>query len=120
MYIKRNSEIIEVKGREGSKIKNYFHPENTKNEIKFSLAHFSLEPGKKTVLHKLQSSEVYYILEGCGILKINENSFEVQKDDSVYVPSMARQTIENTGNEDLKFLCIVDPAWKEENETILE
>jgi len=120
MSIKRNSEIIEVKGREGSKIKNYFQPENTKNGIKFSLSHFTLEPRKKTFLHKLQSSEVYYILEGCGILKINDNSFEIQKDDSVYVPSMAEQKIENTGDEDLKFLCIVEPAWKEENEIVLE
>jgi len=120
MEIKRNSEIREIKGFEGSKIKKYFYPENTKNGIRFSIAYFTLEPGKRTLLHKLESSEVYFILEGIGILKINEELCKVQKDDCVYVQSMEEQLIENTGEIDLKFLCIVDPAWKEENDIILE
>jgi len=120
MSIKRNSEILEIKGFEGSKIKNYFRPDNTENGIRFSIAHFTLEPGKRTLLHKLQSSEIYYILEGSGILKINNELLEVQKNDSVYVPSMSKQCIENTGMKSLRFLCIVDPEWKKENETVLE
>ena len=120
MEIKRDFEVSEIKGFEGSKIKEYFRPENTKNGIRFSIAHFTLESGKRTLLHKLQSSEIYFILEGTGVFKINEESCIVQKDDCVYVQSMAEQLIENTGERDLKFLCIVDPAWKEENEIILE
>jgi len=30
------------------------------------------------------------------------------------------QYIENTGDSDLKFLCIVDPAWREENEEVFD
>lgn len=29
------------------------------------------------------------------------------------------QYLENTGKNNLKFLCIVDPAWKKEDEAIL-
>jgi len=32
----------------------------------------------------------------------------------------SKQCIENIGKNELKFLCIVDPAWKHEDETILE
>jgi len=28
--------------------------------------------------------------------------------------------LENTGTEDIEFLCLVDPAWKAEQERILE
>ena len=120
MSLKKNSEIEEIQGNEGTKIKQYFHPHNTLNGINCSLAQFTLEVGKRTKLHKLKSAEIYYILEGSGILKINDESFQVQKDDSIYVPPSSKQLVENTGSENLKFLCIVDPAWKADDEMLLE
>ena len=44
----------------------------------------------------------------------------LEKDDSVYVPPNSKQTIKNVGKENLKFLCVVEPAWKSEDEIILE
>ena len=120
MSIQKNSEIPTFEGKEGTKIKQYFHPHNTLNGIRFSLAQFTIRPGKKSLRHKLQSSEIYYVLEGAGKMNIDDESFSVKKDDSVYVPPMSEQFMENTGPSDLKFLCIVDPAWKAEDEIILE
>ena len=104
MSIKRGSEIPTVEGKEGTKIKQYFHPHNTRNGIRFSLAQFTLKPSKRSLLHKLQSSEVYYILEGKGVLTINSKKITVEKDDSVYVAPLSDQFIENSGTEDLRFL----------------
>ncbi len=42
------------------------------------------------------------------------------KDDSVYVAPNSKQFIENTGTENLRFLCIVEPAWKAADEILLE
>jgi len=120
MSIQKNSDISTIDGGEGTKIKQYFDPLNTLNGIRFSLAEFTIKPGKKSLLHKLKGSEIYYILEGDGILQVNDDSFTVKKDDSVYVPATSKQNIENTGKVDLRFLCIVDPAWKPEDEKILE
>ena len=120
MSIRKNSEIGFIEGNEGTKIKQYFHPHNTLNGINYSLAQFTLEPGKKSKLHKIKSSEIYYVLEGSGNLTIDNQSHFVQKDDSVYVPPNAKQFIENSGKEDLKFLCIVEPAWKADDEILLE
>ncbi len=120
MSIRKNSEIPSIDGNEGTKIKQYYYPHNTLNGVRFSLAQFTIKQGKRSLRHKLQSSEIYYILEGVGTLRINDESFNVKKDDSVYVPPMSEQFIENTGTSDLRFLCIVDPAWKAEDETILE
>ncbi len=119
MSVQKNSEIPSIDGREGTKIKQYFHPHNTLDGVRFSLAQFTIKKGKRSLLHKLQSSEIYYILEGSGNLMINNESFSVKKDDSVYVPPMSEQFIENTGTSELLFLCIVDPAWKAEVEIIL-
>jgi len=120
MSIQRSSDIQVTHGNEGTSIKQYFDPGNTQNGIRFSLAEFTVKNGKRSLRHKLQSSEIYYILEGTGIMKINEESFMVKKGDSVFVPPMSEQSIENSGTEDLRFLCIVDPAWKIKDEIILE
>lgn len=120
MSLRKNSEIKYIQGDEGTKIKQYFHPHNTLNGINYSIAQFTLEPGKKSKLHKIRSSEIYYILEGNGNLMINEDSHNLEKDDSVYVPPNSKQFIENIGSNNLRFLCIVEPAWKADDETILE
>jgi mannose-6-phosphate isomerase-like protein (cupin superfamily) len=120
MSIRKNSEIEPIQGNEGTTIKQFFHPHNTLNGINFSLAQFTLEPGKKSLKHKIKSSEIYYILEGHAILQIDNESFEIKKDDSGYVPPMSEQFIENVGTTELRFLCIVEPAWKSGDEIILE
>ena len=120
MSLRKNSEIDSIQGNEGTKIKQYFHPHDLTNKINYSLAQFTLEPGKKSRLHKIRSSEIYYILEGNGNLNVDEYTYHLEKDDSVYVPPNSKQFIENSGDNDLKFLCIVEPAWKVDDETLLE
>lgn len=120
MSVRKSSEIETVSGNEGTQIKQYFHPHNTLNGISYSMAQFTLELGKKSMLHKIKSSEIYYILEGEAVMSINQESHKLKKDDSVYVPPMSEQRIENTGPTNLRFLCIVEPAWKPEDEIILE
>ena len=120
MSLRKNSKIDSIQGDEGTKIKQYFHPHNTLNGINYSLAQFTLGPGKKSKLHKISSSEIFYILEGSGILYVNDESHHLEKDDSAYVPPNSKQFIENVGINDLKFLCIVEPAWKADDEVLLE
>jgi mannose-6-phosphate isomerase-like protein (cupin superfamily) len=76
-------------------------------------------PGDTTWQHRLAASEVYYILEGEGVMHINGESAPVRPGSTVYIPPLARQSITNSGNIDLKFICIVDPAWRREDEEVL-
>jgi len=39
---------------------------------------------------------------------------------AIYIPPLAKQYIHNCGEETLVFLCIVDPAWRVEDEIIFE
>lgn len=120
MSIQKNSAIQSIQGNEGTEIKQYFHPHNTLNGINYSIAQFTLESGKRSRLHKLKSSEIYYILEGSAILTVDEERHQLQKDDSAYIAPNSKQFIENIGSTDLRFLCIVEPAWKAENEVLLD
>ena len=59
-------------------------------------------------------------LEGNGNLFVENDIHHLEQDDSVYVPPNSKQFIQNTGETDLRFLCIVEPAWKAEDEILLE
>ena len=80
-------------------------------KIRYSLAHATVKPRRKTQPHKLKVAEVYYILEGTGKMHIGKETSRVRKGDTIYIPPRKTQWIENTGRKTLKFLCIVDPAW---------
>jgi mannose-6-phosphate isomerase-like protein (cupin superfamily) len=62
---------------------------------------------------------VYYITAGSGLMHIGDRTFAVEPESVIYIPPGAGQYIENTGESDLNFLCIVDPAWREKDEEIL-
>lgn len=118
--LKKLQDIDVIEGSEGTKIRQIFHPHNTLSGIRYSISHSIVAPGKKSKFHKMKTSEVYYILEGKGILQIDGKTIIVSKDHAIYIPPHSKQRIENTGKNELKFLCIVDPAWTQEDEEILE
>ena len=74
--------------------------------------------GETSQPHSLKTSEVYYILSGKGEMSIEAETQLVEPGDTVYIPPNARQFIHNCGSEPLVFICIVDPAWRKEDETV--
>ena len=52
-------------------------------------------------------------------MHVDSESAEVHSGQAVYIPPNSIQYIANTGKSDLEFLCIVDPAWRPEDEEIL-
>ena len=64
----------------------------------------------------MKTSEIYYILEGKGIFHLEAEKQEVKKNDAIFVPPNSRQFLENNGEVNLIALCIVDPAWTQEDE----
>jgi mannose-6-phosphate isomerase-like protein (cupin superfamily) len=83
-----------------------------------SIARGVVLSGQATLPHRIFGScEVYYILEGEGVVRIEGESAGVAPGRAVYVPPGALQQIENTGSGDLSFLCIVDPMWRQDNES---
>lgn len=101
------------------RLREILHPGKAKLALRYSLAHAVVAPGQTTWLHRLRTSEVYHILSGEGSMHIDGESRPVVPGDTVYIPPKAKQQITNTGAADLVFLCIVDPAWRKEDEVVL-
>lgn len=100
-------------------LREILHPDKEELALRYSLAHAVVAPGQTTWLHSLRTSEVYYILSGQGSMHIDGASRPVVPGDTVYIPPKAKQQITNTGGADLVFLCIVDPAWRTEDEVVI-
>ncbi len=75
--------------------------------------------GWGSLLHRMMTSEVYYIVQGRGLMYIDDEEAEVWPGDTVYIPPGAAQYITNVGPDELVFLAIVEPAWRVEDEVVL-
>jgi mannose-6-phosphate isomerase-like protein (cupin superfamily) len=53
-------------------LRELLHPDKADLAIRYSLAHAVVKPGLATTSHILKTTEVYYIMEGEGIMHINE------------------------------------------------
>ena len=100
-------------------LRELLHPRKDAVALRYSLAHAVVKPGKKTLPHRLATSEVYYILSGRGLMHVDDETEPVRPGQAVYIPPGSIQYIENRGRSELAFLCLVDPAWRPEDEEIL-
>jgi mannose-6-phosphate isomerase-like protein (cupin superfamily) len=116
MLIKDLNDCEEFIAGDGSLLRQLLHPEKMEVACRYSLCHATVKPGQTTVPHRLRTSEVYYVLEGEGYMSIDGESKTVRPGQVIYIPPCSTQHIQNTGGSNLTFLCIVDPAWREEDE----
>jgi mannose-6-phosphate isomerase-like protein (cupin superfamily) len=103
-----------------TRLREIFHPAKHQLKLGYSLAHGTLDPGQRSKRHVLTSSEVYYFISGQGRFTIDDRVIPIEAGTTLYVPPGGQQSLENTGTGEIEFLCLVDPAWKIEDERILE
>ncbi|RKZ01860.1 MAG: cupin domain-containing protein [Candidatus Hydrothermota bacterium] len=121
MLIKKVDLCEEFIAGDGSLLREVLHPKNDKIALPFSLAYARVKPKEATIPHRLKTSfEVYFILQGKGVMHVNEESENVSKGDAVVIPPNSIQWIENSGAEELVFICVVSPPWSENDEEILK
>jgi len=118
MFIRQLDEVKTFESGDGAILKELFNPATEKLDLRYSFAHAEIAPGVITKWHTLNYSEVYYVLEGNALMYIDEETSQIHPGTCVYIPPKARQRIENIGSEPVKFLCIVDPAWRPECEVV--
>lgn len=118
MLIRKLHECEEFIAGDGTQLRELLHPDKQPIELRYSLAHAVVPVGQTSVPHSLTTSEVYYILSGTGEMHIADEVQTVEPGDAVYIPPNARQFIRNSGPEPLVFICMVDPAWRKEDETV--
>ena len=118
MLVQKLSHCPEFVAGDGTLLRELLHPDKQPLDLTYSLAHAIVPTGHTSIPHALATSEVYYILTGVGEMHINDETQTVEPGDTIYIPPKARQFIHNSGNGPLVFICIVDPAWRKEDETV--
>jgi mannose-6-phosphate isomerase-like protein (cupin superfamily) len=105
---KDGSEIRELLAHRNSCIRNQ------------TLAEARLPAGGSTAPHHhVKTEEIYYILEGRGLMRIGRETAAVAPGDAIAIPPGAAHQITNTGAELLKFLCCCAPGY-EDDDTVIE
>lgn len=106
---KDGSEIRELLASRNSAIRNQ------------TLAEARLPPGASTAAHHhVQTEEIYYILEGEGLMQIGDEAQAVTAGDAIAIPPRALHKITNTGSRMLKFLCCCAPGYEHEDTVLAE
>lgn len=68
--------------------------------------------------HHVRTEEIYYILQGHGLMRLGEETRQVGPGDAIAIPPGAVHQITNTGRGVLKFLCCCAPGY-EHDDTVL-
>jgi len=99
--------------KDKSQIREFYSSE------KMSVAEAVVGIGEKTEYHIHKTSEeVYYILDGKGLININGEEIKVSKDQAIIILPNEKHMINNIGDNQLRFLCICSPPYSN-NDTIL-
>ena len=95
---------------------------NRDDDPAVSIARARVEPGVTTRPHSLDGTEErYLVLSGEGRASIGDEPPRLlAAGDTVLIPPGVSQQIENTGGEDLVFLCICTPRFRWENYRALD
>jgi mannose-6-phosphate isomerase-like protein (cupin superfamily) len=82
-----------------------------------SLAEEILPPGCAVTPHHHRAlEEIYYIVEGRGVMTVGEERREVSAGDAIFIPLKHRHTLENTGTVPIKLILVCGPAFFYEDE----
>lgn len=109
----------EIRALDGTTLRELLNPVREAGlPVRFSLAEARVKPGRASLAHRMRSTEVYYILQGEGEMRIDAERRAVCAGQAVVIPPGFVQSIKNTGDRELVFLCLVDPAWRAEDEEL--
>ncbi len=104
--------------KDGSEIRELLAHRNScvRNQ---TLAEARLPPGASTTPHHhVRTEEIYYVLEGAGLMRVGDETRVVGVGDAIAMPPGAVHQITNTGRDCLKFLCCCAPGY-EHDDTVL-
>ncbi|MCK5832176.1 cupin domain-containing protein [bacterium] len=120
MFVINRNDIEAFITKDKSEIREIMSPANSNIERQ-SLAEAIVYPGDSTIIHIHKTSEeIYYILEGKGLMEINNEQQPVKKGDAIANLPGVPHRIKNTSNTPLVFLCMCTPRYTHEDTVLLE
>jgi mannose-6-phosphate isomerase-like protein (cupin superfamily) len=65
-------------------------------------------PGKNNEKHRHAHEAVFYIIQGSGLVSIDNHSIEITSGDTVFIPRWCTHQSQNTGDVEMKILAVTD------------
>jgi quercetin dioxygenase-like cupin family protein len=85
-------------------------PDNSgSSQIDFRISRYAPNAYVREHAHRVQE-QIYYVLEGEGVLTLGKERHLMRPHDYVYVPPGVRHSFTNTGTAGLVFLVVTTPA----------
>ncbi len=111
MLVKHSDDCVPFVAVDGCVIRELLHPAHGDCELPYSLAIAEVAVAGSTFPHRLDRTEVYFVLEGRGRLHVDERTAELQRGAAALIPAGSTQWIANIGDEVLRFAVLVSPPW---------
>ena len=70
-----------------------------------------IEPGGHQRVHSHDPEQIYFILEGRGVMRVGEEEREVEEGDCIFIPSRAAHGIENRTKGVLRYFSAASPPF---------
>ena len=106
--------------RHGSEIRPLID-RTTSSITQCSLAEERLEPGQAVTPHfHRETEEVYYVLEGEGVMTVGGESRAVSAGDAILIPLNTVHSLENTGAATMRIVLVCGPAFSRSDENFVE
>ena len=71
-------------------------------------------PGGQQRIHSHVSEQIYYILEGSGLMTVADETAHVESGDCVFIPSGAPHGLKNDGETILRYFSAAAPSFSRE------
>ncbi|HID76925.1 MAG TPA: cupin domain-containing protein [Planctomycetaceae bacterium] len=120
MDVRNVDQVPAFTTKDGSEIRELLAHRNSciRNQ---TLAEARLRPGATTAAHHhARSEEIYYVLEGHGLMRVGDELRPVRPGDAIAIPPGAIHQITNTGSRLLKFLCCCVPGYEHDDTMLAE
>lgn len=99
------AEAVNVEGAVDVKIRLLIH--EAEQAPNFYMRQFTVAPGGQTPRHTHAWEHEVYVLSGSGTIVTAEGDVSLSAGQAVYVAPNDDHQFRNTGDEDLKFLCLI-------------
>jgi quercetin dioxygenase-like cupin family protein len=80
----------------------------------FNMRVFEVEPGYTTPHHRHWWEHEVFVLSGQGTVKTGDGDVPIRHGTTVFVPGGEMHQFSNTGDDVLRFICLIPQAWLQE------
>ncbi|MBK6313379.1 MAG: cupin domain-containing protein [Blastocatellia bacterium] len=109
-----------IRTRHGSEIRPLMD-RTTSTITQCSIAEELLPPGHAVVPHfHRETEEVYYVLEGEGLMTVGDETCTVGSGDAILIPRNKVHSLANTGLSVMKIVLVCGPAFSRADENFLD